>query len=374
MKLNIFKKIYLTSCIIIGSVCATSCSAFFGDEILSITSTNVETNSDGSVVVTINFADDKSPLTFTIPKAINGEDGVGIANVVSSLNDDNTIVTITITYTNDKEPTIISVPVYRGKDGKEIVSVISDFDEYGNTTIKFKYSDGSESETFTINKGEDGKGIKDIQINDDGNGNYELVISFTDGTSSSPLYLNSGVGILSVTYDDAKSNDENYCLVITYSDGRTSDLYVPIPTVNRWLSGNSVPSDEIGNDNDFYVVESTGAVYRKTAGIWRYLFSIKGVGSDLTYKVTFNLNGGKRVNGDLTNPDISSTEKRYIDRLTYGSFIDLDQNMLKCYNENVNLIFMGWWTDSVITPNSGHFTKLTPVTTDLELYAIRETK
>ena len=374
MKLNIFKKIYLTSCIIIGSVCATSCSAFFGDEILSITSTNVETNSDGSMVVTINFADDKSPLTFTIPKAINGEDGVGIANVVSSLNDDNTIVTITITYTNDKEPTIISVPVYRGKDGKEIVSVISDFDEYGNTTIKFKYSDGSESETFTINKGEDGKGIKDIQINDDGNGNYELVISFTDGTSSSPLYLNSGVGILSVTYDDAKSNDENYCLVITYSDGRTSDLYVPIPTVNRWLSGNSVPSDEIGNDNDFYVVESTGAVYRKTAGIWRYLFSIKGVGSDLTYKVTFNLNGGKRVNGDLTNPDISSTEKRYIDRLTYGSFIDLDQNMLKCYNENVNLIFMGWWTDSVITPNSGHFTKLTPVTTDLELYAIRETK
>ena len=188
MKLNIFKKIYLTSCIIIGSVCATSCSAFFGDEILSITSTNVETNSDGSMVVTINFADDKSPLTFTIPKAINGEDGVGIANVVSSLNDDNTIVTITITYTNDKEPTIISVPVYRGKDGKEIVSVISDFDEYGNTTIKFKYSDGSESETFTINKGEDGKGIKDIQINDDGNGNYELVISIQ---SSVPIALNS---------------------------------------------------------------------------------------------------------------------------------------------------------------------------------------
>ena len=52
-------------------------------------------------------------------------------------------------------------------------------------------------------------------------------------------------------------------------------------------------------------------------------------------------------------------------------FIDLNQDNLKCYNEDENLDFKGWWSDAVITPNSGHFTNLTAVTKDLSLYAIR---
>lgn len=372
MRFKRFRKMCLTLSVLLGSVAMSSCSAFFGSDELTISSTDVKTDEKGNTIVTITFTDEnKSPLTFTIPNAINGEDGVGIATVTSELSEDKTLVTIIITYTDaNREPTVITVPVYKGEDGKEITNIIQDFDENGNTTLVFEYSDNTQSDVITINKGEDGKGISNIIMNSDQNGNYEITIVYTDGTSEEPFYLNSGVGIASIQYDESKSDDEKYCLVIYYTDGNTEEIYIPAPQSTKWLSGNGYPSSDLGNEGDFYVIESSGAVYKKTAGTWRYLFSIKGIGSDLTYTVTFNLNGGKWVNGDLTNPDVSSTEIRTLSGLTYGAFIDLDQDNLKCYNEDESLEFMGWWSDAVITPNSGHFTNLTAVTKDLNLYAI----
>ena len=372
MKFKRFKKMCLALSVLLGSVSISSCSAFFGADELNIASTDVKTDENGNTIVTITFTnEDKNPLTFTIPNAINGEDGVGIATVTSELNEDKTLVTIIITYTDaNREPTVITVPVYKGEDGKEITGVKYDFDENGNTKVWFEFNDGTSSEEFIIQKGEDGKGISDIIINAGQNGNYELIIQYTDGTSESPIYISSGVGIVSVVYNIEKSDDENYCLTITYSNNDSEDIYIPVPISTKWLSGNAYPSSDLGNDGDFYVIESSGAVYKKNGNTRRYLFSIKGVGSDLTYSVTFYLNGGKRTNGDLTNPDASSTEIRTIDGLTYGSFIDLDQDSLKCYNDDKSLAFKGWWTDAIITANSGHFTKLTSVTTDLELFAI----
>lgn len=374
MKFRKFKKMYLTLCVLFGCFTISSCSAFFGSDTLNISNTDVKTDENGNTIVTISFTnEDKAPLTFTIPSAINGKDGVGIASVTSTLSDDKTLVTIIITYTDaDVEPSIITIPVYKGEDGKEIKNIIQGFDENGNTTLLFEYSDNTKSDLITINKGEDGKGISDIVINSDNNGNYELIIRYTDGTTEKPIYVTSGVGITSVIYNADKSNDENYCLTITYSNGNSEDIYVPVPTSTKWLSGNAYPSNDLGNDGDFYVIESSGAVYKKTSGNWRYLFSIKGIGSDLTYRVTFNLNGGKWVNGDLTNPDESSIENRIIDGISYGAFIDLNQSNLKCYNENKDLEFKGWWTDPIINANSGHFTNLTAVTKDLTVYAIWE--
>lgn len=372
MRFKRFRKMCLVLGILLVSVSISSCSAFFGSDELNISSTDVKTDDDGNTTVTITFTDEnKAPLIFTIPNAINGKDGVGIATITSELSEDKTLVTIIITYTDsNKDPTIITVPVYKGEDGREITNFICGHDQEGNTTVVVEYSDGTRSNEFTINKGEDGKGISNIIMNSDQNGNYEITIVYTDGTSEDPIYLNSGVGIASIQYDENKSDDQKYCLVIYYTDGNTEEVYVPAPQSTKWLSGNGYPSNDLGNEGDFYVIESSGAVYKKTAGIWRYLFSIKGVGSDLTYTVTFNLNGGKWTNGDLTNPDISSTEIRTLSGLTYGAFIDLDQDNLKCYNENENLNFKGWRSDPVITPNSGHFTDLTAVTKDLSLYAI----
>lgn len=372
MNFSFIRKIQIILGVSIGCFGATSCSAFFGNDTLTILNTNVETDDNGNVIVTINFAEEgKNPLVFTIPKAINGTDGVGIANVVSTLNDDKTLVTITITYTDvNKEPTIITVPVYKGDDGKEVTKVISGFDDEGNTTLSFQYSDGSISETFTINKGKDGKGISDILINSDSNGNYEITIQYTDGTSEKPFYLNSGVGIVSITYDESKSDDVNYCLLVSYTNGDQDEIFVPIPKTNQWFTGNSYPANDLGDDGDFYIIESSGAVYKKTGNTRRYLFSIKGLGSDLTFTVTFDVNGGKWTIGDLTNPEESSTKIRSFEGITYGSYIDLNQDSLKCYNENENLDFKGWWTDPIINPNSGHFTSLTSVTKDLTLYAI----
>ena len=47
--------------------------------------------------------------------------------------------------------------------------------------------------------------------------------------------------------------------------------------------------------------------------------------------------------------------------------MNLDNNELKVKREG--FVFNGWRTDAEITANSGHFTNLTPVSSNLTLYA-----
>lgn len=366
MNFNFAKKFRIILGISIGCFCISSCSAFFGNDTLTILNTNVETDDDGNVTVTINFAEDgKSPLIFTIPKAIDGVDGVGIANVTSKLSDDKTMLTIIITYTDEgKEPTILTVPIYNGKDGKEITHVIQDYDDFGNTTIVFEYNDGSKSETVTINKGNDGVGIQEIQTETLTDGRIQIVVCYTDGSMSEPFYISNGIGISSVEVDN-EANEEYYILNVYYTDGTITQISLEKPKTTQWLSGTAEPNDAIGNIGDFYVLITTGSVFKKDINGWEYLFSIKGTGTDVYCVVTFNVNGGKWVNGNLTDPNASVADKNF--RVKYGATIDLSSNELQCYNNNME--FGGWWTDSTISVNSGHFTNMSCVFNDIILYA-----
>ena len=370
MRFKRFRKMCLTLSVLLGSVTISSCSAFFGSDEFMITSIDKTTNENGDIVLTMHFSDsEKEPLVLTIPSGLSGKDGVGIASIETELNVDNTEVRIIISYTDDSlEPTIISVPITKGQDGKGIKDVIIDKDDEGNTTFKFVYTDDTESELFTINKGQDGIGILEIENTENIDGSVTITIHYTDGSTSEPFTINPPVGILTITESEIQNDNDYYLFDVYYTDGTKSPIKIPKPRTTQWYSGNTVPSASLGYEGDFYVVITTGELYKKNSNNeWEYLFSIKGTGADTYYKVTFNLNGGKWVNGRYSNPE-SQFEDRVLN-VKYGTYINLMSSDLECEYEDNIYTFDGWWTDAVINPNSGHFTSLTPVFGDLTLYA-----
>ena len=362
MFFNKSKKLLLSAWLLLGGLALSSCSSFFGDSGYLITNLTTRVDEDGNTIVTITFDDeDISPVTFTIPKGISGEPGVGIASITPKFDSEKQIVTLTITYTDETlEPTVIEVPVISGidgKNGKGITNVIIGKDEIGNTTFQFQYSDNTTSEVFTINKGVDGIGIKDITNEYDADNNrIAITITYTNDETTT-LYVSCGEdgnGIEGITAVDSGTT---YLLTITYTDGTMQRIPLAKPVATQWYSGNGVPSPNLGNDGDFYLNESGGEVYKRVNGIWQ-----------LHYQVTFNPNGGQWRYVDQTNPGSAIANKTII--VEAGSYVS------QIANADFEVIyeghtFNGWYNDKVLTPNSGHFTTLTPVMSDLTLFANR---
>ena len=372
MFLRKFKSLLLSLGLIGSVISLSSCSAFFGgDEGYLISDMNTRVDEEGNTIVTITFDDEEvDPLIFTIPKGMSGEEGIGIDRIEHSLNSDTNIVTLTIYYTDSTlDPTVIEVPVVKGidgVDGKGIENIIVGKDEIGNTTIQFVYNDETRSEVITINKGVDGVGIEEILTEfDSENNRTKIIINFTNGESNEFYIANGtdGNGIESITSVD---NGDNYILTITYSDGSINRIPLAKPVATKWISGTGIPSSSIGNDGDFYLNETgNGDVYKKENGSWRLLFSMTGTGTSVSYKVTFNVNGGEWRYVDQIDPSTSSANKTFI--YEEGSYINLDSTELEVIKSGFT--FNGWYSDLVIGPNTGHFTNLTPVMDDLTLYA-----
>ena len=95
------------------------------------------------------------------------------------------------------------------------------------------------------------------------------------------------------------------------------------------------------------------------------LFSFSGTGSSVSYRVTFDPNGGTWKYGDTSDPSTWSKPKTFV--VEEGQYIDLTLNDYQVTKEGFD--FNGWWTDKEITPISGKFTLLTPVFDDLMLFA-----
>lgn len=364
-----FKKIKFLSLLALALNCVTlsSCSAFFdsGYLIKNIT-TNVDEN--GDTTVTIEFDDDSiKPVTFTIPRGISGKDGVGIEKIVPQYNSDSGILTITISYTDENvEDTVVNVPVLSGTDGRGVENVSIELDDLGNTVIQFIYTDGTLSEKITLKKGVDGKGIDYIETLQDVESNSTiLIVHYNDGTQEEPIYVKNGNDAVGIATIDVIDNTSSFILSILFSDGSHEDLEILKPSVNKWRDGNGVPSNKIGNEGDFYFDSESGSVYKKMSDYWNLLFSMSGTGTTINYRVRFDTNGGSWRYVDMQNPDSQKNVKEII--VPENSFIDLNSNDYAVINDGH--IFNGWWTDPIITPNSGHFTVLTPVNCDLTLYA-----
>lgn len=351
----LFKKCVLAIGLFSSIATLSSCSAFFGGDEYTITDTSVETDENGNTVVTVNFSgEDVAPLTFTIPATTKG-----ISSVTSEVQDNQ--VTLTINF-NDGTNQQIGVPIINGKDGVSISEVELIEHEDGTKGIQFHYSNGEVSDEFPLPSGKDGLGIASIEETDE-NGQHKITITFNDETKE-PLefYVNDGVSIESVEYSEEYSNEDEYALVITFSDGSSSIQFLPRPTTNKWHSGLVDPSNSIGKNGDFYLNEANGNVFSKKNDTWVYLFSMKGdVSEEITqyYNVIFNFRD------DEYTEDLTPGSKLLI-KAKKGESIPLDQIPLPSRD---GFTFAGWFAGEEVNPNVGQFTNLTTVSSNLDLFA-----
>ena len=338
----------------------TSCSLFKEDGYII---TDVTTRVDevtGDIVVMIQTTSEENPLiTFTIPRGDAGEDGVSIENITSDLTSDGKAVILTITYVdNALPPTKITVPVIDGKDGRGVKDINLDYDEEGNVIVTIIYTDDTSEPPFIIPKGSDGNGVDytDVNYNDP---EYVIVTIYYTEPGKEPTIINipKGVGITSVTYDETRSNDDLYVLMVTYSNGRVSYIEIPRPKSSVWYTGIGSPSNEIGKNGDFYLDQSTGYVYQKNSdGKWVFVLGMLGMGVKEKYDVKFIPKDGTWSDG---------TTDTLIYKVYYGDFLDLDEIPIPVRD---NYEFKGWYTSSEYNPNAGQFTDLTPVLKDITLY------
>lgn len=368
MKLFNKKRILIIGSLLIATTLGSSCSAFFGDDGYLITSTSTSLNENGDTVLTINFSgEEQKPLTITIPKGVSGKDGVGIASITPAIQGDK--VKITIKYTDATvQDTVIEVPVVQGKDGKGIQEVNVGKDELGNTTIEFFYTDGTKGDLITIPKGIDGNGIVSIlpTKRDEVTKTSTYEITFTNGEKTTFVVKDGkdGISILEITYSESDSNDFEYALKVTYSDGYTNIIKLPKPQANTWHNGtNDNPPSELGKNGDFYLNIVNGNVYLKENGGWSFRFSIKGVDTTKveTGVVVFNYidNEGK--------------EQMEFASGVIGKTIEIEK--IPVLN-NDRKKFLGWYStkqDDPYAVNAGKFSNLTVLTADvLQVYAWRE--
>lgn len=334
-----------------------SCSAFFGSDEGTLIQ-NVTTQYDdasGNTIVTITFTDeDKSPITFLIPR---GESGNSIKDIKATQSSDGKSVKLTISYSDSsKEDTVIEVPVVEGRGIKECVLGEDD----GNPTIKFTYTDGTESALITIPKGNDGLGIESFNVSDpDSTGVSTITVTFTDGTNKT-FYVKNGVGIANVVVDETNTDSTKYVLKIIYSDGYEETVSFDRPESTKWFNGKTSPSSASltgVNEGDYYLNRDNGNVYIYENGEWIFLFSMKGSGSEstTTYYVEFDPGQGTWVEG--VSPSYIGKNSIVSKEVESGKTLSLKSiptPQLEGYT------FEGWYTD-IDNPNSGKFTDMVPV-------------
>lgn len=374
-------------------ICPTtlsSCSGFMsGGDNLLIESISATPDSLGNIVVVINFTDEeRNPVSFIVPKGSDGTDGVGIKEITYSSSEDNAYTIIKVTYTDpNKEPSIFTVK--NGEKGVSVTGISKTYDEEGNAYFYINFSDGTKSDPIKIekgpkgDKGDDGKGIKNIetQINEDGSVDltiwYTDDISYTEVSIPAPVKGETGRGIESMV---ATTLGDKYILTINYTDGTKDELNFDKPKDgidgkdgkdgHTWLNGSRTPLDNEGNNGDYYFDILNKKIYFKRDGKWVLVISFDE--QETLYTVSFNFN----CKGDesLQVPGFEAPFSYQFKRGSYFINDTINHFSTLPYPTRNGYIFNGWCTSTSKTATSGIFTDLTPIMSDLTLYALWEVK
>ena len=356
------KKLLSLSLAAFGAIVLSGCSLFTNDEYaLSSFDTSYDQET-GNTYITFYFTDEEQdPFVVTIPQKV-GEDGVDITAVTPENDPDNRRVRLTITYSDNRTPTVLYVPYGQdGEDGKSVSGLDVGSDSNGNITIAFVYSDGSHSDPVTIPSG---NGIASITT-ETNLGVTTITISFTDPNMPAKTFqVSNGIGIDSIFYNDALSNETQYVLTIVYSDGYSEEITLARPQATHWYYGNGAPNVynvPASNPGDYYIDIATGNVYGNNNGTWSYLFCMKAeadTGSETYYWVNFNPNGGY-FDGDSALTGVRSVHVQEGKTLSLANIPTPERD---------GYSFAGWFTDPE-NINAGQFTDLTIVTKTTTLYA-----
>ena len=334
------------------NACSFFRSADKGDN--GIKNIEVVQDEQGNAIITITYTDSsKKPVTFTLPKGEDGNDGAGIKKVEYS-SDEYGVTTVTISFTNSLEPVSFTL-----QPGKSIADVKFEKDESDNTLIIFIDSDGNELSPITVFKGdtgEQGNGIVSIIPDYHFDGSVTLTITLDD-TSEYLVEVpapREGRGIESIV---TRKEGTTVYLVINYNDGTSEE--VSFESTPSWTTGYSKPGDSLGYNGDYYFDISHDIIYIKENGVW-------------TVAVDFNTNAAEytvmfELNDTTAEPaEFAVGQRSYViqkGETFYSSNLDVPVPTRSGYT------FNGWYTSSTPNVTHGMFNNLTPVLSDMTLYA-----
>ena len=349
------------SILLLASMLLSGCGgSFFEEDALQIVSVEREDLPDGSFDLIITYKDDvREPDRFNVAKGEAGETGIGIEKI-EYRNDavkNKTIATITLSDGTNKEIEIAN--------GVSVVGVQSDVDETtGVPYITFLYSNGDQSGRYFLPKGEKGNGIKNYSATENADKSVNLLFEFDDGEKIDILIPapRDGNGIESMV---ASENGEFYTITVNYTNQESQTLEFRRPAdPNTWTADARIPEPSEGKVGDYFFDTAHAVIYLKSENGWDFVVSLKAQEAALTVKFNLNDEGDAKMPG--AKPSYQIKYNSYFATNGYG---DIPIPSREGYT------FAGWYTKpykeySDIPATMSPFTDLTPVLSDLVLYAI----
>ena len=315
------------------------------------------------IMVIIDYVGDEYPDSmFFLPNGEQGEEGIGIDDVTAELVDEGARIKITVSYTDKtRDPSEFTF-----ENSVFPTDFTCDLDEEtGDYHVSITLSNGDHSE-FTLHNGVDGDRIQNISTRvDDETGTTYIVITMaaTDEDGEPVVYEfpmpegdkgDQGVGIKNIRVDNylTVGDPSNIYLVIELTDG--SSITTTIPKVNNWTIGEGEPSPNAGNFGDFIFDQKNYKIYYKDFDGWKTIMDL----SD------------KQASTHLVRFMVDSTAIATVTML-HGEYFYGKTDKIPTPDKE-GFTFDGWYTkinaDGSVDVNSGRFTDLTPVLTDMVLY------
>lgn len=321
------------------------------NKVVSIDTCTWVTEDDGSTVVTITYTDEeKEPTVITIPQGETGKDGISITSVEAILDEDTQLITgLLIKYSNGKEETIPA-------SIKSIKEIHQEEDDDGNLVLTIEYTDGSLSDPFTILKGQTGVGIEEMTETVNEDGSVDILITYTDG-GTKELHISAPQKGVGISYIESSQDSDKYILIVHYTDGTVS-APIEFERGNAWLECDGTkPSTSTGKNGDYAFDTEHKIIYHKENGIWVTVVDF-GLYSDVKHEVRFYANADDASVVGTSVFTIKHTETFYQNNITIPQAI------------RPGYTFAGWSTSPIHNPTNGLFTDITPVLSDMSLYAI----
>ena len=346
--------------LILFLVLSLSACSFFTEDAEGVKDITFEETEEGDVKILVYYYDEGETVKEEIiPSGLDGKDGIGIdtVQVFRDKEANRNKIVITLTDNTSKE---FYVP-----DGVKITEVTSEYDEgTGEYYMYVHYSDPENpvSDGILLPRGRDGIGIDTSKFETKNNDDGSVTVSweFTDGTKKE-VTIPTGKGIESIT-----PGEENGKMIlnILFTDG--DSISVAFTRTSLWYQGYGKPTDvdvaltlADAIPGDFYLDLYGKKIYRLSdTSTWIELVDFARANDQFT--VTFVPNGSTE---EPVNPFQTS-----ITDIEYGSYL-IGRIPIPT---RPGYTFVGWATSAVVTPTTGFFTELTPVTSNLTLYAIWE--
>lgn len=357
-------KYFLTFILIMSTIFLFSgCGSFVDEESGKIISSIERIYEDGEAKIVIRYEnEDMLPDKFVLPK---GAEGTGIKAVITTEKEDKSGKILKIFFTDESvEPISFEL-----SNGRSISGVESEQNEEdGQLYMWVKYDDGTTTDKFMIPKGEDGKdGVGfigyDYEEHEDGSQTYYFHFSQDepDVVVEIPAPI-EGNGIKSII---SSEDETNYILTINYTNDSSDEVKFNKPkSPSKWIQGTSIPNSSEGEDGDYFFDVMHKVIYVKQYNTWLEVVNFNNFQE--YFVISFNLNDN---DGDIQAMMPSGSSFSYFVRA--NSYFEQNGFSIPIPTR-YGYKFLGWFKAAQVSPINGAFTDLTPILSDLTLYACWE--